>query len=205
MKFFSVFYKDFLQSCSEITVVNYGSMVDSTVTESLRCWKAGNHDPVSEGWIKKRVRCDLTVASCQSDQYGCPIPHHCCSGALPAAAGSGSVWCVSESAGLWRRARVGVLRMSASTFQHERGDADQSGPPWHHLWKSTWEVLHAGQWHTWVDTYIHRRQFTLTYVNTKMTSKAAASTPDEHQTDTLKYTTEPLLWLWLFFWEKRSL
>lgn len=105
------------------------------------------------------------VSSCQSDQYGCPATHHCYSAAAPAAADSGSVWCVSESAGLWRGARMGILRMSTFTFQHERGDADQSGPPWHHLWKPTWKVLHTGQWHS--PEWTHRSQFTRMYVNTR--------------------------------------
>lgn len=106
------------------------------------------------------------VASCQSDQYGCPAPHRCYGAAAPASDDSGSVWCVSESAGLWRGARVGILRLSAVTFQHERGDADQSGPPRHHLWKPTWKVLHAGRWHSLEWTHTRRSQFTLAYENT---------------------------------------
>lgn len=53
IKFFSVFHKDLFQTCSDVMIVNLGPMVGSTETETLRCWKAGNHQTCFEGVVKK--------------------------------------------------------------------------------------------------------------------------------------------------------
>lgn len=174
--------------------VHQGSMVDLAVTEKPRCWGAGNQDTVWRcGWKSGQWRgsCDSAVTSGQSVQHGWPTPHHRCSPAAPAAAGSGPAGCVSESAGLWRRARMGVLRMSAFALQHERGDADQSGPPWHHLWKPTWEVLHAGQWHTPGWTHLCRKSVPMN-VREHTGRKIPQQQLPPHN-NTLRYPTDTLL------------